>query len=65
MTSSWGIKLDFTLNGFIKRKKDRMIETFIFTIIMIVPTIFMLNYGLNDRKKLNCDDNCKCFEDGE
>ena len=65
MTSSQWIKLDFTLNGFIKKKKGRMIETFIFTIIMIVPTIFMLNYGLNDRKKLNCGDNCECFEKGK
>ena len=40
-----------------------MIETFIFTIIMIVPTIFMLSYGLNDREKLNCGDNCKCMEE--
>ncbi len=39
-----------------------MIETIIFTIILIVPTIFMLSYGLEDRKKLNCGDNCECFE---
>ena len=38
-----------------------MIETFIFTIILIVPTIFMLNYGLAKRQKLNCRDNCKCM----
>ena len=42
-----------------------MIETFILTIILIVPTIFMLSYGLKDRKKLNCGDNCKCVEQGE
>ena len=40
-----------------------MIETFIFTIMLIVPTIFMLIYGLNDREKLNCGDNCKCMEE--
>ena len=40
-----------------------MIETFIFTIILIVPTIFMLNYGLMKRQKLNCGDNCKCMEE--
>ena len=42
-----------------------MIETIIFTIIFIVPTVFMLSYGLNDSKKLNCGDNCECFEQGE
>tara|TARA_B110001454_G_C12495648_1_gene340475 strand:+ start:426 stop:560 length:135 start_codon:yes stop_codon:yes gene_type:complete len=42
-----------------------MIETFIFTIILIVPTIFMLNYGLMKRQKLNCGDNCKCMEENE
>ena len=42
-----------------------MIETFIFTIILIVPTIFMLSYGLEDMKKLNCGDNCECFEEGK
>ena len=40
-----------------------MIETFILTIILIVPTIFMLNYGLAKRQKLNCGDNCKCMEE--
>ena len=42
-----------------------MIETFIFTIILIVQTIFMLNYGLAKRQKLNCGDNCKCMEENE
>ena len=42
-----------------------MIETFIFTIILIVPTILMLNYGLAKRQKLNCGDNCKCMEENE
>jgi hypothetical protein len=24
-----------------------------------------LSYGLEDRKKLNCGDNCECFEKGK
>ena len=42
-----------------------MIETIILTIILIVPTVFMLSYGLNDMKKLNCGDYCECLERGE
>ena len=42
-----------------------MIETIILTIILIVPTVFMLSYGLSDRKKLNCGDNCECLERGK
>ena len=32
-----------------------MIETFIFTITLIVPTIFMLNYGLMKRYGWNME----------
>ena len=42
-----------------------MVETIIFTMILIIPTFFMLSYGLTNRKKLNCGDNCECLEQGE
>ena len=40
-----------------------MVETILFTIVLIVPTYLMLGFGLSDRDELNCGDNCKCFEE--
>ena len=31
-----------------------MVETIIFTMILIIPTFFMLSYGLTNRKEIKC-----------
>jgi hypothetical protein len=39
-----------------------MFEIIIISCLIMIPINFMLLFGLTKRKKLNCDDNCECFE---
>jgi hypothetical protein len=39
-----------------------MFEIIIISCLIMIPINFMLLFGLTKRKKLNCGDNCSCFE---